>query len=157
MAGDKLQVTFEADGSLSAPLTLFYPYNRTLGTTNARFLASLADKRIEGTKAQDGRVFVPPAEFDPYSGAPLTNWVTVGDAGTVVQWSWQPEPFADNTLDEPFAWALILLDGADVPMLHAVRAKSPSDMSIGMRVKAVWSEERTPEITAIRCFEGVGG
>ncbi|MCE2854518.1 MAG: OB-fold domain-containing protein [Ilumatobacteraceae bacterium] len=157
MAGDKLQVTFEADGSLSAPLTLFYPYNRTLGTTVARFLSSLADKRIEGTKAQDGRVFVPPAEFDPSTGTPLTEWVQVGDEGTVVQWSWQPAPFEDNTLDQPFAWALILLDGADVPMLHAVQAKAAATMSIGMRVKAVWAEDRTPEISAIRCFEPVGG
>jgi len=157
MAGDKLQVTFEADGSLSAPLTLFYPYNRTLGTTYARFLSSLADKRIEGTKAQDGRVFVPPAEFDPSTGAPLNDWVQVGESGTVVQWSWQPTPFADNTLDKPFAWALILLDGADVPMLHAVRASSTADMAVGMRVKAVWADERSPEITAIRCFEPAGG
>ena len=53
---------------------------------------------------------VPPLEFDPATGAALTEWVAVGDTGHVLTWSWQPEPFADNTLQQPFAWALILLD-----------------------------------------------
>lgn len=136
-----------------APLRLFYPYDRTVGSTVGRFLTSLANKKIEGTRGLDGIVHVPPAEFDPATGAPLTEWVVVGNAGEVLTWSWQPEPFADNTLQQPFAWALIRLDGADTPMLHAVRVGSEKDMASGMRVRAVWADEPTPSITTIMCFE----
>jgi len=145
--------TVGPDGSLMAPLRLFYPYDRTVGAVIGRFLTSLAVKKIEGTRGVDASVHVPPLEFDPATGAALTEWVAVGDTGLVLTWSWQPEPFADNTLQQPFAWALILLDGADTPMLHAVRVASVSEMSTGMRVRAVWAAEPTPSITAIMCFE----
>lgn len=119
----------------------------------ARFLTGLVEHRIEGTRGVDGRVHVPPAEFDPTTGAPLTEWVQVGTSGVVTTWGWQAAPFDDNTVSEPFAWALIKLDGADTAMLHAVRVPSMADMSSGMRVRAVWASEPTPSITAITCFE----
>ncbi len=157
MAGaGNLDVTLAADGSLTAPLRLFYPYDRTVGPTVARFLTGLVEHRIEGTRGVDGRVHVPPAEFDPLTGAPLTEWVAVGASGEVTAWGWQDEPFDDNTLQQPFAWALIKLDGADTPMLHAVRVASPADMRTGMRVRTVWASEPTPSITAITCFEPEG-
>lgn len=151
-----LEVTTAPDGSLTAPLRLFYPYDRTVGPTLARFLTGLVEQRIEGTRGADGRVHVPPAEFDPRTGAPLTEWVQVGTSGVVTSWGWQASPFSDNTLNEPFAWALIKLDGADTAMLHAVRVSSPSHMATGMRVRAVWASEPTPSITAITCFEPEG-
>lgn len=151
-----LDVTVASDGSLTAPLRLFYPYDRTVGPTFARFLTGLVEHRIEGTRGVDGRVNVPPAEFDPRTGAPLTEWVTVGTSGVVTTWGWQNEPFADNTVQQPFAWALIKLDGADTAMLHAVRVSSIDEMKTGMRVRAVWASEPTPSITAITCFEPEG-
>ncbi len=149
--------TVAEDGSLMAPLRLFYPYDRTVGATLGRFLISLSVRKIEGTRGSDGVVHVPPAEFDPVTGSSLDDWVQVGDAGEVLTWSWQPEPFADNTLQQPFAWALIRLDGADTPMLHAVRVANQNDMASGMRVRAVWASEPTPSITAIMCFEAEPG
>jgi uncharacterized OB-fold protein len=47
---------------------------------------------------------------------------------------------ADQPLDRPFAFALVLLDGADTPILHAVDAVSPDAMSTGMRVRVRWAE-----------------
>ena len=42
--------TVGPDGSLMAPLRLFYPYDRTVGAVIGRFLTSLAAKKIEGTR-----------------------------------------------------------------------------------------------------------
>jgi hypothetical protein len=50
------------------------------------------------------------------------------------------------------AWALITLDGADTPMLHAVFVDGPSDMSTGMRVQIVWRDERQGHIADISGF-----
>jgi len=65
------------DGCFTAPLTVSYPYARTVGDTLARFFTTLRSGVIEGTRGSDGRVYVPPAEFDPNSGEVLTEWVTV--------------------------------------------------------------------------------
>jgi uncharacterized protein len=132
------------DGSFMAPLEVAYPYSRTLGGTLSRFFTALRDRRIEGTKGSDGRVYAPPAEFDPITGAPCTEWVAVAAAGVVVTWSWDPTAGC--------AWALVRLDGADVPMLHRVDVTDPSAMSTGLRVRARWSEEPSGSITDIEAF-----
>jgi uncharacterized protein len=142
-----------ADGCFTAPLTVAYPYARTVGDTLARFFTSLRSGVIEGTRGSDGRVYVPPAEFDPITGAQLTEWVTVEPHGTVTTWAWQAEPQPDQPLDRPFAWALVQLDGADVEMLHAVDAGSPDAMHTGARVAVRWAEERVGGINDIAYFE----
>jgi uncharacterized OB-fold protein len=50
---------------------------------------------------------------------------------------------------------MVLLDGADTPMLHAVDAQAESAMSTGMGVKVRWAEETTGNIKDILCFEPV--
>lgn len=141
--------------SFVAPLEVAYPYSRTVGTALSRFFTSLKEGRLEGTKGSDGRVYFPPAEFDPQTGEQLTEWVTLAETGHVVTWAWQSTPAPDQPLDRPFAWALIALDGADVPLLHAVDAGSIDAMSTGMAVKVRWAAERGNGITDIACFEPV--
>ena len=52
-----------------------------------------------------------------------------------------PEPVPGQPLDKPFAFAQIVLDGADRPLLHAVAVDSPDQIQTGMRVRAVWADE----------------
>ena len=137
---------------LSALHVLEYPYKRSVGPVIGRFLTGLIERRIEGIKSASGKVMVPPAEYDPETGAPLSEFVEVGDAGVVTTWAWVAEPRQYNPVQEPFAWALIRLDGADTALLHAV-CTSASRMQTGMRVKARWRPERTGFITDIECFE----
>ena len=107
---------------LSAPLKLSFDYTRSVGPTLSQFFTALRERRIVGVRGSDGRVYVPPAEFDPVTYERLTEIVPVAAVGTVLSWTWQPEPLDGQPLDRPFAWALIKLDGADVPLLHAVDA-----------------------------------
>lgn len=157
MSGASIEYHLTDDGCFTAPLVVSYPYSRTVGGTLARFFTSLRDGRIEGTRGADGRVYVPPAEFDPLTGTPCTEWVRVGEQGTVTSWAWQSVPQPDQPLDHPFAWALIRLDGADVEMLHAVDAGSDEAMSSGCRVCVRWADERVGGITDIACFDIVRG
>lgn len=140
-------------GAFTAPLELSYPYSRTVGTTLSRFFTSMMEGRLEGTRGSDGKVYVPPAEFDPRTGETLSNWVPVADTGLVVSWTWQDQPLPGQPLSEPFAWALIVLDGADVPILHAVHVDSVRKMATGLRVRARWSAERSGGIGDITCFD----
>ena len=147
-----------SDGIFTAPLRMFYPYERTVGPTYSRFLDGIAVGRLEGTRGADGTVYVPPAEFDPRIGAPLDDWVALGTEGEVVSWSWQAEPAPNHPLQRPFAWALVRPDGATTSMLAAVDAGGPEAMRSGMRVRArlVEGAEAAMGIRALECFEPTG-
>jgi uncharacterized OB-fold protein len=138
---------------LHAPLTIAFDYTRSLGPVLGRFMTGLAQRRILGSRGSDGRVHAPAVEFDPVTHEALTELVEVSTVGTVVTWTWQPAPIDGQPLTHPFAWALIRLDGADTPMLHAVDAGTPSAMSTGMRVRVRWAGEPVGHIRDIVCFE----
>ncbi|MBM4556039.1 DNA-binding protein [Rhodococcus hoagii] len=142
-----------AEQPLRAPLNLKFDYTRSVGPTIGAFVTALRDRKVIGARGSDGRVHVPPPEFDPATHEPMTDFVDVSDTGTVVSWSWMPEPIEGQPLSHPFAWALVKLDGADTSILHAVDAGSPEAMSTGMRVRVRWADERTGRIQDIACFE----
>jgi len=143
---------------LTAPLVIEYPFSRTTGPVIGAFLTGLREGVIVGTKASDGRVLVPPMEYDPDTGEALTELVEVGPGGTVTTFAWVTRPMPKHPLERPFAWALIKFDGAESALLHAVDAEDASNMSIGMRVTPRWREEREGHINDIECFvpEGSG-
>ena len=138
---------------LSAPLDISFDYTRSLGPVLSRFMAGLAQRRILGSRSADGRVYVPPAEYDPVTFAGPAELVPVGPGGIVLTWSWQAEPREGQPLGHPFAWALIRLDGADTGMLHAVDAGNSANMHTGMRVQPRWADNPAGHITDIVCFE----
>ena len=139
---------------LRAPHVLEYPYRRSVGPVLGRFFTGLRERRIEGIRAADGRVLVPPQEYDPHSGEALSEFVPVSDSGVVTSWTWVAKPRAGkHPLEHPFAWALIVLDGADTPLLHAVDAGTEQRMQSGMRVRVRWREETQGDIRDIACFE----
>lgn len=139
---------------LSAPLTLSFDYTRSVGPTLSRFFTALRARRIVGVRGSDGRVHVPPVEYDPVTYEPLSEMVPVSSVGTVASWTWQPEPLAGQPLDRPFAWALIKLDGADTLLMHAVDVGTagPSAIHTGARVHAHWADQPVGAITDIACF-----
>ncbi|MGV9801773.1 Zn-ribbon domain-containing OB-fold protein [Mycobacterium sp. NPDC003449] len=137
---------------LAAPLKLSFDYTRSVGPLLSRFFTALRSRRIVGVRGSDGRVLVPPAEYDPVTYEPLTDVVEVASVGTVLSWTWQAEPLAGQPLDRPFAWALVKLDGADTAMLHAVDAPSADAISTGARVHAHWIDEPVGAITDIAYF-----
>jgi uncharacterized OB-fold protein len=138
---------------LTATHVLEYPYRRSVGPVLGRFFTGLIEQRIEGIRTAEGKVIVPPLEYDPATGETLDELVTVGPGGVVTTWAWVTAPRAKHPLDRPFAWALIRLDGADTGLLHAVDAGDPARMRTGMRVRPRWRAERVGHIQDIACFE----
>ncbi|XVQ12340.1 Zn-ribbon domain-containing OB-fold protein [Spirillospora sp. CA-255316] len=135
-------------------------YTRSVGPVIGRFLSELRDGRLVGVRTAGGRVLVPPVEYDPDSGEPVTEeFVEVGPAGTVQTWSWVARPLKNHPLDRPFAWALIRPDGADTALVHALDlgvfdegADPPRFLKTGMRVRPKYRVERTGAIGDIECF-----
>ena len=97
---------------------------------------------------------VPPAEYDPVTYEPLTEIVPVASVGTVVSWTWQPEPLAG----QPLRPAVRV--GAD----QARRRRHPAAarrrcwvgdanrISTGDRVHVHWADEPAGAITDIAYF-----
>ena len=137
-------------------MKLSFDYTRSVGPVLGQFFTALRDRRIVGVRGSDGRVHVPPAEYDPVTYEPLREIVPVESVGTVVSWTWQPEPLEGQPLQRPFAWALIKLDGADTALLHAVDAETPEAIRTGARVHAHWVDEPVGAITDIAYF-ALGG
>jgi hypothetical protein len=133
--------------------SIVFPYKRSLGPVIGRFMTALTEQRILGIRSGD-QVLVPPTEWDPATGAELDadDLVDVGPAGTVVSWTWVPDPTEQHPLDVPFAFALIQLDGASTPLLHALDAGSRDAVSTGMRVAPRWRGRRTGRINDIVAF-----
>jgi uncharacterized OB-fold protein len=142
---------------LRAPLVIEYPFSRTTGPVVGAFLTGLREGILVGIRGADGRVLVPPTEYDPVTGEDLTELVEVGPDATVTTWAWVREPMPKHPLDHPFAWALVVPDGADTGMLGAVDAGSIEAMATGMRVAPVWREEREGAIGDLACWKPVTG
>src|SRR4051812_40075152 len=143
--------------TLSAPVTVAFDYTRSTGPVLGRFLTGLRDGKLVGGRTSEGKVVVPPPEFDPVTHAAIDDFVEVAPTGTVTSWTWVPEPVAGQPFDRPFAFVLVTLDGADAPFLHALDVSSPDQVSTGMRVRVRWADERVGAITDIAGLEPATG
>ncbi|HPG49958.1 MAG TPA: Zn-ribbon domain-containing OB-fold protein [Spirochaetota bacterium] len=135
------------------------PYSWWAGDTASRFFISLRDeKKIIATRCGTCRkTFLPPRKSCPTCFTENTEWVNVSDEGTVLSFTVARRKFAAIPADRkmPVIWALIRLEGADTALLHYLDDVKPEDVKIGMRVKAVFAEERKATIRDISHFKPV--
>ena len=137
---------------LEAPFELSYKYKRSSGPIMSKVFEGLSNKKIFGSKSTANKVYAPAAEYDPHTREALTELIEVGPGGIIESWSWVHQPSNHHLIQTPFAFALIKLDGADTAMLHMISDCEKSDLTIGNRVKAVWSETPTESIADIQHF-----
>src|SRR5204863_3875733 len=71
---------------LTAAHVLEYPYRRSVGPVLGAFFTALSERRLVGVRTRDGRVLVPPVEYDPESGESIDEIVPVGPGGVVTTW-----------------------------------------------------------------------
>ena len=140
------------EGVLEAPYVMEYTYRRSLGPVMSAFFTALRDGKLLGARTASGKLVVPPLEWDPETGASIAGLEPVAEEGVVTAVTWVAAPQARHLLQEPFAYALIQLDGASTAMLHAVACEALEACPVGTRVKLVWSESRTGSLRDIRCF-----
>ncbi|MFT4977803.1 MAG: putative OB-fold protein [Myxococcota bacterium] len=139
---------------IKAPTRLDYLVSAS--TITARFLDGILEKRLEGRRCPScQKVYVPPRGACPTCAEPLDEAVPVGPNGTVTTFSIIRIPFEGQVLTPPYACAHVLLDSADVPLLHIVGGCEVEAVRIGMRVGPVWAEEITPTLASIRYYHPV--
>lgn len=120
-----------------APVNLDYKF--TASDHTSRFLASIKDGKFIGSQVKDGApVYVPPRPVCPETGLPANKIVELPDTGIVHYFTIVHIPIPDNPIKPPFVVANVLLDGADISFLHLISGCDNDEITMGMRVKAVW-------------------
>ncbi len=128
------------------------------GQSLSRFLSGLVEGRIVGRRCPGcAKVYVPPRGACPTCALPPGEDVLVADTGTVTTFCVVNVPFEGQAIKLPYVYASVLLDGADIPLLHLVDTPAP-EARMGMRVKAEWAppEDRRPTLESIRWFRPTG-
>lgn len=143
--------------TIETPISLTYDY--TAGHATSQFLNAIREGRIVGQRCPEcGKVYVPPRGACPRCGVSTREEVQVEDTGTVTTFTVVHIPLPNSDVKPPFVTGTILLDGADQTFLHFVRGCDPSEVRIGMRVRAVWRprEEWEHSFENVRYFEPSG-
>jgi len=141
------------------PGRLYVPYFNYYGTLVSEFYRQLRDnKKIMGVKCPScDKVYMPPRSVCAACFGNLDQLVEVSTQGTVLTYtvihytyspSYQPAAI-------PYAYGIIQLDGADTGFCHLLGEVDLDRLSIGMRVEAVFNDQREGNILDIKYFRPV--
>ena len=139
------------------------PFRHTAGRFASRFFRELRDnKKIFGVRCPDcRRVLLPPRPLCERCFSSIDELVEVGNQGTLELFTICYVPFL-GLPPPPIATIMVKLDGADGCLSHILGGidlsdvdKAPELVKVGMRVEAVWRDERKGEIGDIEYFRPV--
>jgi hypothetical protein len=139
------------------------PYRLAYGQTWTRFFEGFQNEIIYGSKCdQCDRVLVPARTFCPRCFVDTDQWLEVSQEGVIEAWVLTNYRYFAQPVEPPFISALIKLDGTDVNFLHLIGGFDLTNLDDvrtkvhnGMRVKAVWEEEKLGGIFDIKHFAPV--
>jgi hypothetical protein len=122
---------------ITTPIRLHYRHS--VSQQESQFLRGLAEGRLLGQRCPEcGKVYIPPRGACPADGIPTEAEVELPDIGTVTTFCIVNVPFLGQRIPPPYVSAYVLLDGADIPLMHLVLGCPAEEVRIGMRVRAVW-------------------
>jgi hypothetical protein len=130
------------------------------GIAIGRYLAGLKEGVILGSSCVHCRkTVVPPRTVCEWCFHPMDDFVPLQDTGTVNTYSLCYVTWDVKRIKEPETPAVIDLDGASPlhGILHKLGDVDPQQISIGMRVQAIWKPENEREgaITDILYFKPI--
>lgn len=140
---------------------LEYDFNWHLGYYWSRFLAELRDnKRFMATKCPEcGTVYMLPRQVCGKCYVEMNEWVEVGPEGELDGFTIVRFPYVDpnngGMKQVPFTSIWVNLDGADTRMMHYCNEYDEKDLDVGMRMRAIWAENRTGSIHDVEYFEAI--
>ncbi|MBE0481178.1 MAG: Zn-ribbon domain-containing OB-fold protein [Dehalococcoidia bacterium] len=142
-------------GTLMYPSRIKLPYIWHAGKAGSRFYRELKENRaIWGTRCSPcNRVFLPPREVCPRCLDENLDWVRLSDSGTLLTYTVvryhvpgiQPQ-------EPPYALGIIKLDGATSGFPHLLGEIEPERLKAGIRVQAVFREDRRGDYLDIQYF-----
>lgn len=140
---------------IKAPVRLGFTI--TAGRDLSRFLAAIAEGRFLGKRCPSCRkVYVPPRGACPACGVGLKEDVGVADTGTLTTFCIVNIPVEGRSIELPYVYGSVLLDGADIAFPHLIQGLPAADVRMGLRVRAEWAADRQPTMESVLCFRPTG-
>ena len=136
------------------------PYNYYTGKFVGRFYDEIEENnKIVGIKCPKcNTVYMPPRQTcgPCFHDMNDDDFVTLEDEGIVTNYTivHYEEP-ALQPMKPPFAYALIKLGGANTPFMHVLGEVEMDKVSIGMKVKAVFNDQKNGNIMDIKYFKPI--
>lgn len=132
-------------------------FSYTAGTVRSKFLTEIRDnKKIVGTKCRKcNTVWVPARSTCIKCFESLKDFVEISDRGTVTTYTVINVHQTFYPMNPPFVLAIIQLDGADTGFVHFIGEVNPEDIKVGMRVGAVFKEDRQGSVLDIKYFRPI--
>jgi len=129
------------------------PYRWSYGHALTRFFVESRDhRRLMGTRCpRCASVIVPAARICTRCYVETSEWIEVSDHGVLATYTTVHLPFPGQPTEPPYTYGLILLDGASTYYSHLIR-EPVERLACGMRVQAVWAEQRKGDLFDIQCF-----
>ena len=157
-------IKFGKDGLPIIEAEALVRYELAQGPTWQRFWEGFSQEKILGTRCSKcGRVLVPARTFCPRCFIDMEEWVEVSQEGELAGWSLTEIEYFGMPTPAPFVTGVINLYGADCSFMHLIGGIDLSSLEAvrkvvrnGMRVRAVWNEEKNGGIMDIKYFEPAG-
>ncbi len=134
---------------MAEPVTIFprhlrLPYTLTAGAMQSRFAKAVRDeKKIYGNRCtQCKRILVPPDIACAQCWADTEGWIELKDRGVVKTFTVMRVPFYGQKIEIPYVIAQIVPEGGDGAIMHLLQEVEAEKVRIGMRVEAVWTDEK---------------
>lgn len=130
-------------------------FSYTAGIVRSRFLTELRDnKRFVGTKCgRCNTVWLPARSSCAKCFDALNTFVEVADVGTITTFTVIENDEAYYVMKPSFVLAIIQLDGADTHFVHFIGEVEPGEVKIGMKVRAIFNEERKGSVLDVKYFK----
>ncbi len=143
----ELDAGIDMDAPLEIPdkMEIFFKYS--YGRQSRFFRELRENKRILGAKcAKCGKVFCPP-RADCHICYEPTGWVELSGKGTIISYTVQYVSTSAFVKKVPFICCYVRLDGSDSLLMTNMEMDDVGRCSCGMRVEAVFRDERHGTIT----------
>ncbi len=132
-------------------------YRYTAGIAGEKFFEGLKENKLVAVACkdckdcEDSHVYLPPRMYCECCFAELTDYFAVPDTGTVVSFTEVFQDVEGKPLSEPVILALINIDDTDTLFLHHLI--DVDELYVGLRVKAVWNEQKNGSLLDIKGFK----
>ncbi|GEP38268.1 DNA-binding protein [Nocardioides psychrotolerans] len=139
--------------------TVSLDYVYAASPEESTFYRGLHEGRLLGQRCPTcDKVYVPPRSACPTDGTPTEGEIELTGEGTITTFCIVNVPFLGQKIAPPYVSAYVLLDGADIALLHLILGVPADEVRMGTRVKAVWkpSEEWTYSLENIDHFAPTG-
>jgi uncharacterized OB-fold protein len=138
--------------------TWYVPYKWCYGSSITKFFEKTKnEKKIYGARCTKcKKVLVPAVIVCGRCFAPTEEkWVEVKDEGIIDSFTIVNLPYPGQPTTPPYCYGFVKLDGADTLFVHLISGIPFEKVKVGMRVKAVWNEERKGDLYDIKYFKPV--